>query len=372
MNRRQPFSKGSATEPVPKQSNPIGRAFRQSRRLSVLIALLLIVIVGIADYFSGYQIYWSIFYLAAISFAVWNVGALFALLIAGLSIASWLLGDWAAGVVYPNRFVPVWNALITLGSYLVVIWLLSRLRSFHEMLEARIRQRTAALDDEIEKRERLEKSVTEVTERERRQVGHELHDTLCQHLTATSLSLQVLTSKLAEASLPQAKDADAGIELIEEAIDLTRKLAKGLFPLELEGEGLTGALRELCRSTAERYNIKCEFNGDSQTPALNSTTATHLYRIAQEALTNAIKHGHVSQVTVGLSRLDGDLILSVTDDGTGLPESIPEDRGLGLRIMASRAGMIGGTFSVKNRNEGGAIVMCQLPLPKDELKNLHL
>ena len=371
MNRRQPFSKVSATEPVPKQNNPIGKGFRQSRRLSVLIALLLIVIVGIADYFSGYQIYWSIFYLAAILFAAWNVGALFGLLIAGLSIASWLFGDWAAGVVYPNRFVPVWNAFITLGSYLVAIWLLSRLKSFHEMLEARIRQRTAALHDEIEKRERLEKSVTEVTERERRQVGHELHDTLCQHLTATSLSLQVLSDKLAEASLPQAKDADAGIELIEEAIDLTRKLAKGLFPLELEGQGLAGALRELCRSMAERYNIKCEFNGVSQSPALDSTTATHLYRIAQEALTNAIKHGHVSEVSVGLSRVAEDLILSVTDDGAGLPESIPEDRGLGLRIMASRAGMIGGTFSAKNRNEGGTIVMCRLPLPKDELKNLH-
>ena len=197
MNRRQPFSKLSATEPVPKQSNPIGKAFRRSRRLSVLIALVFIVIVGIADYFSGYQIYWSIFYLATISFAVWNVGSLFAFLIAVLSIASWLFGDWAAGVVYPNRFVPVWNAFITLGSYLVAIWLLSRLKSFHEMLEARIRERTAALHDEIEKREHLEKSVTELTERERRQVGHELHDTLCQHLFATSLSLQVLSDKLA-------------------------------------------------------------------------------------------------------------------------------------------------------------------------------
>jgi signal transduction histidine kinase len=194
-----------------------------------------------------------------------------------------------------------------------------------------------------------------------------LHDTLCQHLTATSLSLQVLSGKLTQASLPQAKDADAGVELIEEAIDLTRKLARGLFPLELEGEGLASALRQLCRSTADRKHIKCEFNGASQILALDSITATHLYRIGQEAITNAIKHGHVSEVNVEFSRLNGELILSVSDDGIGLPESMPKEHGLGLRIMASRAGMIGGRFSANNRSEGGVIVVCALPATGGEV-----
>jgi signal transduction histidine kinase len=340
----------------------IGKVFQQSRTLSIFVALLLVAVVGVADYFSGYQIYWSIFYLVAICFALWNVGVPFALLISLLSIASWLLGDWIAGVVYPNRFVPIWNTLITLGSYLVVVWLLSRLKLSHQLLDTRIRQRTAALHEEMERRERLEKDVTEITERERQRIGHELHDTLCQHLTATSLSLQVLSGKLAEASLPQAKDADASAELIEEAIDLTRKMAKGLFPLELEGEGLAGALRELCRSTANRYRVKCEFSGDLQTATLDSTTATYLYRIAQEAVTNAVKHGHVSQVNVGLSRPDGDVTLSISDDGIGFPASLPADRGLGLRIMANRARMIGATFSAKNKPEGGVVIVCGLPV----------
>jgi hypothetical protein len=87
----------------------------RSRTLSLVIVLLLVLVVGIADYLSGYQIYWSIFYLVAISVALWNVGLLFAVIVAALSITSWLVGDWAAGVVYPNRFVPVWNALITFG-----------------------------------------------------------------------------------------------------------------------------------------------------------------------------------------------------------------------------------------------------------------
>lgn len=356
-------------EPTPIRTR-IGNALRRSRTLSILIALLLVLVVGIADYFSGYYIYWSIFYLVAISLAVWNIGVLFALLISLLSIASWLLGDWAAGVVYPNRFAPVWNTLITFASYLVVIWLLSRLKSFHQMLEGRIRDRTVALRKEIAAREQLEKEVAEVTERERRQIGHELHDTLCQHLTATSLSLQVLSGKLAEASLPQAKDADQGAELVEQAIELTRNLAKGLFPLELEGEGLASALLELSRTTMQRHRVTCELRCDPLVQVSDSNVGTHLYRIAQEAVTNAIKHGHISRIDIELSVFDGILLLTIMDDGIGLPEKLPEDRGLGLRVMASRAGMIGGSFSVKTRSEGGAIVMCRLPLAKHESKNL--
>src|SRR5215469_2075755 len=341
---------------------PVSDILRRSRTLSIVFALLLVLVVGIADYFSGYQIYWSIFYLVAISFAVWNVGMLFAVLVAALSITSWLVGDWAAGVVYPNRFVPVWNALITFGFYLIVIWLLTGLKSFHQTLEGRIRERTAALQQEAAARERLEREVAEVTERERLQIGRELHDTLCQHLTATSLSLQVLSRKLAKDSLLQARDADQAVQLVEDAIYLTRKLSKGLFPLELEGEGLGGALLELCRDTAELYQIDCEFKNHVQMPSIGSTAAMHLYRIAQEAVMNAIKHGHVSQVVVDLSIENGTPTMRVNDDGIGLPDPLPADRGLGLRIMASRAGMIGAHFSAKNNSAGGAMVTCELPL----------
>jgi signal transduction histidine kinase len=341
---------------------PITNMLRRSHTLSLVIVLLLVLVVGIADYFSGYQIYWSIFYLLAISFAVWNVGLLFAVLVAALSITSWLVGDWAAGVVYPNRFVPVWNALITFGFYLIVIRLLTRLKSFNQTLEGRVRERTAALQQEVAARERLERDVAEVTERERLQIGRELHDTLCQHLTATSLSLQVLSRKLAKDSLLQARDADQAVQLVEDAIYLTRKLSKGLFPLELEGEGLEGALLELCHNTAERYQIDCEFKNHVQTPSIGSMTAMHLYRIAQEAVMNAIKHGHVSQVVVDLSIEDGALVVRVNDDGIGLPDQLPADHGLGLRIMASRAGMIGAHFSAKNNSAGGAMVTCEVPL----------
>lgn len=351
-------------EPFRIRRGRIG-ALQPSRPLSILIALLLVLVVGVADYFSGYQIYWSIFYLVAIAFALWNVGTLFALLISVLSVISWLLGDWAAGVAYPNRFVPAWNALITFGSYVVVIWLLAYLKSFYRGLETRIRQRTAALREEMEKRERLEKEVAEVTERERRRIGHELHDSLGQHLTATSLALQVLRGKLETEPSPRSNDLDQAVELVEQGIDLTRKIAKGLFPLELEGEGLAAALLELSRVTAQNHHVACELKCDSSVRLSDSTVATHLYRIAQEAVINAIKHGHVNRIVIELSRRDANLTLSIKDDGIGLAAPLPENRGIGLQIMSSRAGMIGGTLSVRNQAEGGTIVTCDLSLAND-------
>jgi len=135
----------------------------QSRLMAVATSLALVLIVGVVDYLSGYEISFSVFYLFAISFAIWNVGPVFAVFISALSVTSWLVGDWAAGVVYPNRFVPVWNATIILVFYLFVVWLFSRLKSLNQTLESRILQRTAALAAEIKERQRLEKEILTVS-----------------------------------------------------------------------------------------------------------------------------------------------------------------------------------------------------------------
>jgi len=366
MGQEQPFTQQPHVNLVGRLARQLVRFLqRQSRTELIMESFALVVVVGVADYVAGFERSLLVFYLFPIGLGAWFVGWRFAIILSVLSVTVWIVGDIAAGAVYSSASVPFWNAGIALAFFLIVTSLLSRLRSVLNELEDRVRQRTAALRGEIEKRKRLEKDVAEVTERERRSIGHELHDTLCQHLTATALSLQVLSGKLAEASLPQTKDADQGVQLVEDAIDLTRKLAKGLFPLELEGAGLPSALAELCRSMADRHRIKCEFKSDWQELTFDSNTATHLYRIAQEATTNATKHGHVSYVSVVLSRFEGNLILSVTDDGIGIPEPLPESRGLGLQIMSSRAGMIGGSLSLTNRPEGGAVVRCRLPLLRE-------
>jgi len=332
------------------------------------MSFVLLIGVGFADYLAGFERSVLVFYLLPVSLAAWFISWRFAVIICLLGVAGWIAGDIAAGAIYSSWSVPFWNAIGAIAFFLVVIWLLQKLRSLIDELENRIRQRTAALRQEVKRREQLEKEVTEAAERESARIGHDLHDSLCQHLTGTSLTLQVLSEKLAKTSFPLANEAHEAVELVENAIELTRNIARGLFPLELEGEGLPGALLELSRMIQRRDRVVCEFKCDSPVCLPEPAVATHLYRIAQESVTNAIKHGYVSRIAIELFVAGDSLTLSIKDDGIGLPENLPENRGLGLRIMASRAGMIGATLSVKNAPTGGIVVTCRLPLAGGAIK----
>lgn len=342
---------------------------QRSRPWTMCVSLLLLAIVGIIDYQAGFERSLLVFYLLPVALGTWFVGWRFGVVVCVLSVTVWIVGDIEAGAIYSSPSVPIWNASIAITSFLIVVWLLHRLHSLLNQLEDRIQQGTSALRHEMKMREQLEKDVTEAAERESQRIGHELHDSLGQHLTATSLALQVLSGKLATESLARSKDVDQAVELVEQGIDLTRKIAKGLFPLELEGEGLTAALQELCRVTARNHHVACELKCDSSVRVSDSTTATHLYRIAQEAVINSVKHGHVSRIEIELSRRDTSLMLSIRDDGIGLPADSPQSGGIGLRIMSSRAGMIGGLLSFKNQAEGGTIVRCDLQLTNNGSAN---
>ena len=338
---------------------------QRSRLWTISVSLLLLAVIGVADYRTGFERSWLVFYLLPVALGTWFVSWQFGVILCALSVAAWMIGDIEAGAVYSGLSVPIWNASIAITSFLIVVWLLHRLHSLLNQLEDRIQQGTAALRREMKIREQLEKDVTESAERESQRIGHELHDSLGQHLTATSLALQVLRGKFARESSPCSKDVDQAVEMVERGIDLTRKIAKGLFPLELEGEGLAAALLEFSRVTARNHHVACELKCDSSVRLSDSITATHLYRIVQEAVINAIKHGHVSRIEIELSRRDTNLTLSIKDDGIGLPIALPEGRGIGLQIMSSRAGMIGARLSIKNRGGGGAVVSCDLPLPNN-------
>ena len=335
---------------------------RRPRPLLVLATLLAVLLVGVADYLTGYEISFSIFYLAAIAVAAWFIGWRFALFVSAFSVACWLAGDLAAGAKYASRFVPFWNAVIALAFYVVVVGALSNLRSLQNRLEAKVRARTAALTTEMAKRELLEKELLAVSEREQQRIGHDLHDSLCQHLTGTALAGQVLGGKLAAQARPEAADAQRIVALVEEGIALARSLARGLAPVELEAEGLAVALREFAKNTAERFKIDCRFAAPHPAPIDDLATALHLFRIAQEATANAIRHGHAKQVLISLSAVREGLRLTIQDDGCGLPDTLPEPRGMGLHIMQHRAAMIGATLAVR-REPPGPVVSCFLAEP---------
>ena len=307
----------------------------RSRAAFIAAALLIVVVIGAVDYFTGFETSFSIFYLLAIALVAWFVGRGLAVFISMLSVAVSLAGDLARGAHFSSPLVPAWNAVILLTFYLVVVWLLAILRSLYGNLEGQVRQRTSALTEEIAERERLERELLEISEREQRRIGQDLHDSLCQHLTGATLAGQVLEEKLAALNLPLAADASKMVEMVEQGIDLSRKLAKGLYPVEMAADGLMLALEEYTATTRELFKVACRFECDSPVLIHDTATAGHLYRIAQEAVGNAIKHGKAKNILIRLEVGEEGIVLSIKDDGTGLPEMLPKNRGIGLRIMAT-------------------------------------
>lgn len=336
------------------------------------LSLALVTIIGLVDWVSGFELSFFVFYLIPVALAVWFVGNGFGIVVSMLSVAVWVAGDMTAGAKYSRPFVPVWNSLIAVAFLLVVVGILTRLRKLNKELEARVRQRTVALTNEMQERMRLEKELLGISEREQRRIGHDLHDSLCQHLTGTALAGQVLGEKLAEKSLPEAAAANHLVTLVEEAIDLTRTLARGLHPTELEGEGFRDAFQELAATLTERFKISCKFECGQTREMPAPTGAIHLYRIAQEAVTNAIKHGKASQIIIRLDQEESLLTLSIRDDGIGLPENARLGQGMGLRIMAYRASMIGASFSIERLPIRGTRVLCTLPQTGDSVPDHHV
>ena len=334
---------------------------QRARPLLVLASFGLLAVVGLVDYLTGFNISFSVFYLLAIGFAVWFVGRGFGFFISVMSVVSWLIGDLAAGARYPNLFVPAWNAVILLAFYFIVVWLLARLRSLNHELESRVQQRSAALTREIAERERLEKELLEISEREQRQIGHDLHDSLGQHLTSTAMAVQVLREKLDAKSAPEAGDAAKIVALVEDGIAMARELARGLSPVEFEAEGLMSALQELAAGISRWSKVACLFECESPVLIASNTTAMNLYRIAQEAVSNAIRHGKPKRIVISLDETKAGVTLSVEDDGVGLPDNWQNGPGIGTRIMAHRTAIVGGTFTIEPNLTGGTLVKCHLP-----------
>ena len=322
--------------------------------------------VGMVDYFTGYELSVLIFYLLPVSLAVWFVNRRFAMAISFISVGIWIAADVGAGATYPNKIILAWNASIILGFFLVVAFLLDGLRTSILVLESRVQERTAALIGEMEERDRLEKEVLEISEREQRRIGYDLHDGLGQHLTATALAGQVLEDHLAARQLTsETNEAGRIVELIEQSIELTRSLARGLSPVAVETEGLSVALVELAAQTTTQFYLPCEVYCEPALHLTDPVVAMHLYRIAQESISNAVRHGHANRLDISLAHeSEGCLKLTIRDDGRGIPPPGARRReGQGLRIMAHRARMIGATLDAVPAENGGTVVRCTLAVP---------
>jgi len=218
---------------------------------------------------------------------------------------------------------------------------------------------------DITDRKRLEKTILEISTREQRRIGQDLHDGLGQHLTGIAFMSKVQEQRLTEKNLPEAGDAAKIVNLVNQAIHKTRELARGLLPVVSDAEGLMSALERWAGEVEDLFAVSCRFQCFAPVLIHDDTVATHLYYIAQEAVNNAIKHGHASQIVIRLAAVEHQGTLTIQDNGCGIGNIVPGTKGVGLHLMNYRARMIGGLLEVQRVVTGGTMVTCLFPVDSD-------
>lgn len=213
---------------------------------------------------------------------------------------------------------------------------------------------------DITKRIQLEREILEISEGESRRIAQDLHDGLGQLLVGAAYLCNGLHRELTARSLPEARPLNQILKVLREGIAQTRSLSRGLHPVKPEPNGLMVALAELVRRTTKLFHIRCHFACPHPILIADNIIATHLYRIAQEAVTNAIKHGKPGRIEVGLSETPNRILIAVKDNGAGISARSRRKLGLGLRIMEYRAGVIGGSLAIQNLAGGGTAVICSI------------
>ena len=217
-----------------------------------------------------------------------------------------------------------------------------------------------AVATNITERFRLEQQILEISDREQARLGQDVHDGLCQQLVGAAFVVNSLQQALASEQRPEAELANRISSLLDESITESRRVARGLYPVRLQSEGLAPALSELAASARERFKVHCLCQTGADDLQCDTTTATHLYRIAQEAVNNAVKHSGAGNIVLRLSSSPEGIDLEIKDDGKGIPEGRSRHSGMGLYIMDYRARSLGGELKIANVG-GGTRVSCHVP-----------
>lgn len=213
-----------------------------------------------------------------------------------------------------------------------------------------------AVATDVTERFRLQREILEISEREQARIGQDVHDGLCQQLIGAALKANSLTQSVEPG---QAADTARKLcTLLDEAITESRRVCRGLYPIRLRREGLLPALEELASTSSERHQVQCTCEHDTAALACDVATATHLYRIAQEAINNAVKHSGARHIAIRVAGAGNEIRLEIRDDGKGLSRTAKSGPGMGLHIMDYRARLIGGNLELQTGSEGTMVACC--------------
>ncbi|TVQ02494.1 MAG: PAS domain S-box protein [Balneolaceae bacterium] len=213
---------------------------------------------------------------------------------------------------------------------------------------------------DITEQRRLEQEVLRISEHERHRIGQDLHDGLGQMLTGISLINNNIAASLRDEEHPLADDVKEITTLVKEADEYARDLSRNLIPVELDSSGLTAAISRMTSNAERLFNIECTLHNLMNIHFDDPTSLTHLYRIVQEATSNAVKHGNASKVKISMASDETKLVLKIEDNGTGFSKSWDQNKGLGVRIMKFRSRLIGANLEIEKSSMGGAAIIVTL------------
>ncbi len=326
------------------------------------LALLIIAVMGWVDMSSHAMASFKFFYLLPILIAVTRVSLRAGCMAALASMAVRSVGNM---VVNPETRTPVfyWNWFTDLLVYLLMVWAVHGMISLYRELDRRVAARTDQLMQAIRDRRQLERELLEIATHERTAIGSEIHDDLCQQLVGTAFEVKVLADDLSVREPDAARRAQAIVTHVEDAIATARRLARGLLDESIPPEELPDALAELAAKCTEG-GVHSQFRLEGNPAIPNAESSAQLLRIAQEAVYNAVHHAKPSFVEIVLGGNEETAFLLIKDDGSGMTPPAVRHKGVGLRIMAQRATVIGGILSIRPRAGKGTAVICHLPLKK--------
>src|SRR4029077_2808540 len=325
---------------------------RQSSVWPFILALAFAVTFGLIDYLTGNEITIDPFYSIPILLMVWFGNKNLAIVISGCCALAWWWANSAAGHGYSSEWLRIWDAIVRLMFFCLVMFAGGIFKQQPDSVRDRV--------ELLERSQQLEREIINISEREQQRIGRDLHDGVCQYLAAIGFTAAMLNRDLERESSIRAEKAGEIANLLQDAAKRTRDLARGLSPVDRDQGGLESALEELASSTSKLAGISCSFICVGPVEIRDNARAVHLFRIAQEALSNATKHGQAKAVVVALEASDGALSLRVSDDGIGFDPTCSERKGMGLNIMRYRARMLAGTLEIQSNSPAGTMVTCTI------------
>lgn len=284
--------------------------------------------------------------------AVWFADWRLATTISVCSTIAWWGADSASGHVYSRDWLQIWDTIVRFIFFCLVMYAGAAVKQQRDASRARV-----AL---LERLHRLEQEIITISERERQRIGRDLHDGVCQYLAAIGFTSGLLKKELETVSPPHAKLARDVADRLNDALVRTRDLSRGLSPVTNEERGLESALADLASTSARLMGLSCTFVCPEPVPIDDNEVSVHLFRIAQEALNNATKHGQATDIVISLTEEEERLSLTISDNGVGFHPPLGEQQGIGLHIMAYRARSVGGLLKVEANVPTGTIVSCTI------------